>query len=471
MKSFIWSFLLILVSLHAEELPIMTLDSFADVYYDAETGNPHVSDEIKKLNGKTVRIAGYMVPFNSLENLKEFMLMPSSNGCNFCESPMKEEIIYVRQPGKKKYEFISEPLIITGKLWVNGAGTAPKNKTYAQFLYAFEDAKVEKLKKEHHALLEVVTPRTIIKQVCSLLRVRLLKQVRFEALNDSDYLQKRKELLLKYLGGMDKAEQLQKLLTAFDIPGADKLIENGSKYLANWAGAFSDTAGDVIYHRKNLDLSQPENQRQIAIASYDTLFHHEVEMGKNIHTGNPTYEELAARLSLILGLRQSFTQFYGSIGLIDLLPLPDFAKPHQGKETLPAPYSTIIQQLLVKNATFIEELYQSKHYQPYTKAIINPPSTMEQILKPELYTTGKEYKSIVIDGYENRFGPYLSSLILGISVELLVADGLNLTENGFKWTVQLSSEKEADKLFQTHSQSNRFSISLDKNTVVFQSVK
>ena len=430
----------------AEELPILTLDALADVYYDAETGDPIVSDEIKKLNGQKVRLAGYMVPFNSLENLKEFMLMPSSSGCNFCESPMKEEIVYIRQPGKKKYEFIADPLLVTGTLWVAGAGTEPKNTTYAQFLYAFEEAKVEKLEKEHYPLLEEVTPRTIIKQVCSLLRVRLLKQVKFVALSDEAYLAKRKETVLKFLGGEAKAEQLQKFLGAFNTPSASTFTDGFSQYLAHWSSAFSDLEGEAIYYRESIDFQEPANQRQIAIASYDVLFRHEINTGHHIHKNDPNYGELAARLSLVMSLRQSFTQFYGSIGKLDLLPLTDFAKPHRATTALPEPYADLAQQILVDNNSFVEALYGSEIYQPYTKALANPPSSMDQIFTPSLYTSGQPYEAPALKGYENKFGAYLSSLILGVERSQIIVDGLNLSATGFTWEVQAKDAAAVESL-------------------------
>ena len=446
MRSLFFLLLLVIPSVSAEETPIMTLDSLADVYYDAETGDAISSDAIKALDGKTIRIAGYMVPFNDLENLKEFMLMPSSNGCNFCEAPMKEEMIYVRQPGKKKYDYIGDPIVLTGKLWVQGAGTEAPNSTYAQFLYALQDTKVEKLKASDQALLEVVTPRTIIKQVCSLLRVRLLKQVTFEALDDSAYQEKRKELLLKYLGGAEGEQALTFFLNAFGIQNTESLSDLGSAFLTGWSAAFSDISGETIYYHKGLDLSEKKNQLQIAIACYDLLFHQEIDIHNAIHQGTPSIDEKLARLSLILGLRQSFAQFYGSIGLIDLRPLEKFAAPYDGKASLPKPFKTLAEQLLIKQGSFISELYKAEQFQPYTKAIASPPVSMTQILSPALYCEkGSTFEPQTIDGYENRLGPYLTSLILGLDTEGIVADGIHLKANEFQWSILFKSEEVALK--------------------------
>ncbi len=475
------TFLLALLSimplaLKAEEAPIMTLDALADVYYEAESGEPVVADEIKSLNGKTVRIAGYMVPFNDLENLKEFMLMPSSNGCNFCESPMKEEIVYVRQPGKKKYEYISEPLVMTGKLWVKGAGTDAPNSTYAQFLYGLQDAKLEKLKPEDQALLQVVTPRTIIKQVCSLLRVRLLKQVKFEPMTKEDFFLKRSEMLLKYFNGVKGLNNIKLLLESFNMPDAENILPVTNQYLADWTAAFSDSTGEVIYYLEDLDLSVQENQRQIAIACYDLLFHQEVNMGEQIHKGNPSYDEILARLSLILGLRQSFAQFYGSIGLIDLLPMETFAVQFRNRKPLPAPYSDIVEQLLLKSEPFIAEVYKAEQFQPYTKAITAPPLSMAQILTPSLYTDEKRaYKAPQTEGYDNRLGAYLISKVTGINIDELdlIADGIRFQGKGtdlqYIWELQFSSEKKASEIVKRLVPNERIVASSNGKTITIHS--
>lgn len=422
----------------------MALDTLADVYYDVESGEPMVADAIKALDGQQVRLAGYMVPFNSLENLKEFMLMPSSNGCNFCQSPMKEEMVYIRQKGKKNFQYIAEPLVITGTLWVNGAGTEAPNSTYDQFLYALRDAKVEKLEQKHYNLLETVTPRTIVKQVCSLLKVRLLKQVSFRALPPEQYHQAREELLLQYLGGATQYAHLQRFFAHFSPD--QNLLELGGNYLASWSGAFSNAEGTVISYRDDLDLSDPEHQRQIAMACYDLLFHHEIDMGNRIHLGNPSYDERMARLSLILGLRQSFAQFYGSIGLIDMLPMEQFSLPFRDCQELPAPLSGIVQQLLMGNAEFIVELYKSELYQPYTKAISQPPLSMQQILDSALYTQSPDqYEVPQRQGYENRLGAFLANILLGSQSFKIVSDGLSLGDVS-RWEVELVSPEEADRL-------------------------
>ncbi len=470
---FILLFLGVLPSLAEEPPALMTLDSLGDVYYK-ETGEELeavVADEIKALSGKKISVVGYMVPFNNLENLKEFMLMPSSNGCNFCESPMKEEMVYIRQKGNKKFPFLTDPLVVTGTLWVQGT-TPASNSTYAQFLYALKDAKIEKLHPDKHNILEVVTPRTIIKQVCSLLRVRLLKQVTFKKLNQEEFFLKRSEMLLKYLNGEEGLKKLKFFLKAFNLPESETLLPLVSNYIAGWSAAIADPSGEMIYYLKDLDLTKKENQRQIAIASYDLLFHQELDMSGALHKGSPSYDERLARLSLILGLRQSFTQFYGSIGLLKMLPMSEFASSFKKVPTLPVPYKRIQEQLLQGNASFIEELYKTERYQPYTKAIEAPPKAMEQLLKHQLYTEKvEEYTPPQLDGFSDRLGGFLTSVIVGIKVEELglKKDGIRLSENDFQWKLEFNSSKKAQTFAKKLKDNLNITIVQDKINVTIQS--
>lgn len=464
--------ILLLSPLFAENLGIMTLDSLADVYYDTE-GVPVTSDEIKALDGQEIRLAGYMVPFNDLENLKEFMLMPSSNGCNFCEVPAMEEMVYVRQAGKKKYKFIGDPLVITGKLWVQGAGTPAKNSTYSQFLYALTDVKVESMKAADRELLEKVTPRTILKQVCSLLRVRLLKQVRFKALTQKELTVKKRERLLEYLGGEQKAQALQSFLQTMGVYGAEEFITLTTNYLSNWSGAFCNEKGDTLYHLEGLDFSKPENQFQIAMASYDVLFHHEIDLNKTLLGGAPTYDESLARLSLVLGLRQSFSQFYGSIGLVDLKPLEEFTKPFK-KASLINPYKEIASQLLVRQAGFIAELYKTPRFQPYTLALQKPPVAMDQILTPSLYMDAKvKYKAKILDGYENCFGRYLTCAILGEDYTEYdgLVDGITFGEEGFNWEIHFPAAEQVTRITQKLSDNQSLVVSQNERILSISSKK
>lgn len=413
--------LLSLLSLSFSE--IYTLDDLADVYYDAESGKPVPADEIKKLSGQKIKIAGYMVPFNSIENLKEFMLMPASNGCNFCESPALEEVVYVRRKGKKKYKFKSEALVIEGTLWVNGAGDPPPNSTYETFLYALIDPQVKELEEGQLKIVQEITPRTILKQVSGLLRTKLIKSVRFEPVTPTEWSKKRQTLLQQYLSQPEDAQLLlSKFLPGNELANFSNSIQNA---LGNWTAAACNDEGTVIYYRDDLNLEKKEDQLQIALAVYDLLFHQELPLSEILLQQPTTWDETLARLSLILGLRQSFNQFYGSIGLIEERPVTDFQTPWKEFDASSSILKKVSSLLLIDNASFIKELYEGERYQPYTKAMKAPPISMAQIFTPSLYLEEENYKTAEVpsdlfelptritesDSRKNRLGPALIQIL------------------------------------------------------------
>ena len=157
---------------------------------------------------------------------------------------------------------------------------------------------------------------------------------------------------------------------------------------------------------------------------------------------------------------RSFTQFYGSIGKEDLSPLEQFAKPYKGRGSLPKPFKALAEQLLLGQAGFIEELYKTEAFQPYTVALEKPPVSSEQIFEMEKYLSGKPYKAAQLSGYQNRFGSYLSSLILNCERQEVVVDGLNLSDQGFLWQVEFSSSTVADKISEKLSKEKGVTVEL-----------
>jgi hypothetical protein len=100
-------------------------------------------EDLKALNNKTVTIVGFMTPYEDLDDMKQFLFMPSSGGCFFCNPPDMTQVLVVDQnDGKKRHEFISEPIIVTGTLRLFTKES--KHPAHlAEFIYALDDAKVE----------------------------------------------------------------------------------------------------------------------------------------------------------------------------------------------------------------------------------------------------------------------------------------------------------------------------------------
>lgn len=99
------------------------------------------------LDGKRVTVAGFMAPFDQLDDLNVFMLMPSYVGCYFCAPPSFTQVVLVRQEDtarRKKRPFIDPPIRVTGVLRLYRPGSEhPAHRD--QFVYALDDAVCEVL--------------------------------------------------------------------------------------------------------------------------------------------------------------------------------------------------------------------------------------------------------------------------------------------------------------------------------------
>lgn len=106
---------------------------------------PIFQDDLKALDGQHVRMRGFMTPFDSLTDMRQFMLFPSATGCFFCAPPSPLEVVFVRQLAKDEAQpYIYEPIEIEGtlRLWRDKSEEA----AHTMFLYVIDDATVKKLK-------------------------------------------------------------------------------------------------------------------------------------------------------------------------------------------------------------------------------------------------------------------------------------------------------------------------------------
>jgi hypothetical protein len=117
--------------------------------------HPIYPPAVKSLDKRTVTVQGFMTPYDSLEDMKTFMLFGSPTGCNFCSPPSVNQVVLARQaPGEKKYPYIDKPIEITGtmSLWHKDSED-PMHKE--MFLFVMDDVKVVALEavalkeKEH----------------------------------------------------------------------------------------------------------------------------------------------------------------------------------------------------------------------------------------------------------------------------------------------------------------------------------
>ncbi|MGI9366510.1 MAG: DUF3299 domain-containing protein [Rhizobiaceae bacterium] len=92
-----------------------------------------------KYNGKTIRIAGYIVPleFDS-DKVKKFLLVPYVGACIHVPPPPANQLIYVTSDKAHKLKGLFEPVYVTGVL-----GAAASSTELAEVGYALTAETIE----------------------------------------------------------------------------------------------------------------------------------------------------------------------------------------------------------------------------------------------------------------------------------------------------------------------------------------
>jgi hypothetical protein len=95
----------------------MTIKELGNFEYDPENGSP-IPDDVKALNGCTIRLRGYMTPLDQAENISRFALVPSLFNCCFGQPPQIQHTIVVTCPKGKAVSYYPDEIIVQGKLTV-----------------------------------------------------------------------------------------------------------------------------------------------------------------------------------------------------------------------------------------------------------------------------------------------------------------------------------------------------------------
>jgi hypothetical protein len=117
------------------EMGIKDLGNFE---YDPENGSP-IPDDVKALNGCTVKLRGYMIPMDQAENISKFALVPSLFNCCYGQPPQIQHTIVVTCPKGKAVNYYPDEIIVTGKLTVD----VVKDDGFIVSIFAVETSSVK----------------------------------------------------------------------------------------------------------------------------------------------------------------------------------------------------------------------------------------------------------------------------------------------------------------------------------------
>ena len=105
---------------------------------------PEYPSDLTKLNNQRVKMRGFMAPYDSLDNMSNFMLMTGATGCFFCTPPSMTEALLIRQKPKKELPYLAGAIEVEGKLklW---SGKEEDYIAFEGFFYIIEDAEVKQV--------------------------------------------------------------------------------------------------------------------------------------------------------------------------------------------------------------------------------------------------------------------------------------------------------------------------------------
>lgn len=100
----------------AEEPQTITFELLAKTTY-GENPPPVFPTELRSLEGKHVRISGFMVPYNDTETFVQLVLVNTPGGCFFCSPPLPNTLIFVRRPATDpSLAYTDNPITFDGVL-------------------------------------------------------------------------------------------------------------------------------------------------------------------------------------------------------------------------------------------------------------------------------------------------------------------------------------------------------------------
>ena len=114
--------------------------------------------DLARLDNRRVTLVGFMAPYEQIDDMRRFLLLPSYVGCFFCAPPSFTQVLLVEQRPvtQGKLPFINDPVLVTGTLRLySKTSQHPAHK--AEFVYALDDANVMAYHEDNAPVRAVAT--------------------------------------------------------------------------------------------------------------------------------------------------------------------------------------------------------------------------------------------------------------------------------------------------------------------------
>ena len=127
----------------ADKAPTITFALLAKTTL-SENPPPVYPAELLQLEGRRVRISGFMAPYGDPEKLDKIMLLETPGGCFFCNPPDANAVVFIRRsPKDAALKFDTEPVAFEGTLHLFKAEMKDDDEA-KRFLFTMDDANAVK---------------------------------------------------------------------------------------------------------------------------------------------------------------------------------------------------------------------------------------------------------------------------------------------------------------------------------------
>jgi hypothetical protein len=401
---------------HAEQAPLVDFKLLDHTLLERHEDRPPsviFPDELKALDNKRISIIGFMAPFEEMDNMKRFMLLPSYVGCFFCSPPSFTQVILVEQKsqGSGKLPFINDAIIVTGTLRLYFKES--KHPAHlAEFIYALDDADVtvytganapkravghqqqggllSRLQPNATAPLpgapphKAFQPQFLVKAVSDERRLPMMQGLKFVG-EAPDAVTKR---IADHIASLRKPEEwkareracvaLGFADKAFDLPKSIATLE-----MLRLPG-FYDQAAQVIYYNHDLQFSNPDSRLYMVKLITEALI---AQNATPPATPPATDDAAFAALALRRGDIERTALLYDQKTRL-LAAKPEPLAPGPDVPMLLDKFSGMYNK---KALEFVTKVFPPDQLDKLNAAYAKPPTSTAQVLHPEFFTNPSSF--------------------------------------------------------------------------------
>jgi hypothetical protein len=374
-------------------------------------------ESLKSLDGRRVSLIGFMAPFDNLDDMSRCMIVPSYVGCTFCSPPNLRQVVFVTQGSsdapKKTYSFIEEPSYITGIFRISNPEDEHEGKKQG-FVYSIENAEVKvhtgeapkrapshatpggHNKGQSASTLPPVSPTDLIAEVTKILGTEPLHPLTIEQVPAEifgNYIRTKLEVSYPKKSRAMRAQ-------AFSLLG---MLKKPSDWIETLAGlelqqrvATSDDEGRRVLILDSVPMNHPFVRIELVNAIADAFIRQRLLKNEDekdqISSKNEDIK--LAKKSLRLGIAKIVARRYAR----SLSISPSFAPPDEFVRQEKNMGNVHWLDRWYSLPAFVGPFFVDFHVGPtgslkdIESAIIKPPSTMMEFLRPPWYQNESLWK-------------------------------------------------------------------------------